>query len=342
MIQGGSSEEVDALSEVARPVRRPRAPEGVAVRPNLCLYYPYYEVRDETWAKEALLYWETIATIVPLDVDTAGFTSLLYRDLADAGAVEPWGVSRDARERAAGVILQLLDAGHADAFPEGEPFTLNFGKLTRSLIAGLKERGVDATATGQDVLVDFRVGSLVMCVLAHVLADAMKTRPLTDHPQLGEAYLNVMGASPRASNAVRIIAQDLDVAVPDLRDVDLRAWLAFRDKHRRELMVYRESVTSLARELAGAEDEDEALSVFAARRAAVEGYLEGKKGFFKRLTSSTTLSAVSLLLGLPSFVDPGVVEVVTGTASSAIGVKQLLKREVHQLSFVQKLARKWG
>jgi hypothetical protein len=100
-----------------------------------------------------------------------------------------------------------------------------------------------------------------MCVLAHVLAEAMEARPLTDHPQLGEAYLNVMGASPRGSDAVRVIAQDLDVAVPDLRDVDLRAWLAFRNKHRRELMAYRESVTRLARELAGAEDEDEALSV---------------------------------------------------------------------------------
>jgi hypothetical protein len=63
----------------------------------------------------------------------------------------------------------------------------------------------------------------------------MKTRPLTDHPQLGEAYLNVTGASPRGSNTVTIIAQDIAVAIPDLhlRDVDLRAWLAFRDKHRR-------------------------------------------------------------------------------------------------------------
>jgi len=68
------------LSEVARPVRRPRAPEGVAVPPDVCLYYPHFEVRDENWAKEALLYWETIATIVPLDVDTASFSSQLYRD----------------------------------------------------------------------------------------------------------------------------------------------------------------------------------------------------------------------------------------------------------------------
>lgn len=104
-------------------------------------------MRDERWAKEALLYWETIATIVRLDVDTEGFTSHLYRDLADAGAVEPWGVSRDARERAADLILPLLDAGHADAFPDGEPFTLNFGKLTRSLIPGLRERGVEGHRT---------------------------------------------------------------------------------------------------------------------------------------------------------------------------------------------------
>jgi len=35
----------------------------------VCLYYPYYEVRDEMWVKEALLYWETIATIVSKGVE---------------------------------------------------------------------------------------------------------------------------------------------------------------------------------------------------------------------------------------------------------------------------------
>lgn len=222
--------------------------------------------------------------------------------------------------------------------PGGEPFTLNFGKLTSSLIAGLRNRGVDAKPTGDNFVVDFRVGSLAMCVLAHVLADAMKTRSLTDDDRLGRAYLSVMGGSPRGNNAVRIVAQDLDVAVPDLRDIELRAWLAFRDKYRPELATYRDSITGLARGLAGAENEAEALSLFAERRDEVEKYLDGKKSLFKRLTSSTTLSAVSLLLGLPGFVDPGVIGVVTGAASSAISVKQLFKRAVHQLAFVQKLA----
>lgn len=330
------------MTEGSIPVRRPRAPENVPTRPDVCIYYPYYEVRDEMWAKEALLYWETIATIVPLDVDTASFASPLYRTLADAGAVEPWGVSRGARERAASIILQLLDAGHAEAFPEGAPFTLNFGKLTRSLIDGLQERDVSVTIKGQDVLVDFRVGSLVMCVLTHVLADALNTRTVTDHSELGRAYLNVLGASPRSSNAMTVVAQDLEIAVPDLREVDVHAWLAFRDKHRRELTAYRESVTSIARELAGAESEEEALSIFEGRRAAVEASLSKRKSFFKRLTASTTLSTLSILLGLPGFVNPDLVAVVSGSASTAIGVGQLMKRQVHQLSYVQKVSRKWG
>jgi hypothetical protein len=36
---------------------------------TLALYYPWIDIRDESWLKSAALYWETIRTIVPESVD---------------------------------------------------------------------------------------------------------------------------------------------------------------------------------------------------------------------------------------------------------------------------------
>jgi hypothetical protein len=51
------------MNDLARPIRCIRAPGGVTAAGCVSLP-PFYEVRDEAWAKEALLYWDSIATIV--------------------------------------------------------------------------------------------------------------------------------------------------------------------------------------------------------------------------------------------------------------------------------------
>jgi hypothetical protein len=323
-------------------IKRTRVPEGVGPRPDTCLYFPYYEVRDETWAKEALLYWDKVATIVPIDVDPRGFNSPLYRTLSEHAAVEAWPVSYWVRDEAARRILSLIDAGkHAD-LPDGPAFRLNFGKLSDKLIEGLIEREVEVNRKANDVEVDFRVGALVMCSLAHYLGDQTESRPVTDDPALGEAYISVLDASTRSRTIEGLIKRDLDMAVPAIRDIELASWLEFRSKHKRELVEYRASLEGLAREVAGAESPSEADDVIARRKEDLEQALH--RGFWKKLTTHRSLSRLSLVIGLPSMaIDAHIgLPLASSVAGAVITVGQLLRRQVHGLTFVQRLHTKFG
>lgn len=324
------------------PIRRNRAPEGVGSRPDTCLYYPYYEIRDQVWVKEALLYWDKVATIVPLDVDPAGFRNPLYRQLADHEVVEAWPVSSWLREQAATRVLQLLDDQRHTALPDGPPFQLNFGKLSGTLLTGLADRGISATKKGLDLEVDFQVGTLVMCTLCHLLGEKTRSRAVTDELELADAYFSVLGPSSRAKHVQEIVSLDMEMSIPDLRDIDLGKWLDFRAEHHADLMVYRDGVNSLARELAGADDESEARAVMDSRQQLLQDLLN--RGIWRKLTTSRTITALSVVLGLPTLlIDPAVTALYAGgVASTSLSVKQLLHREVHGLTFVQKLRRKFG
>jgi hypothetical protein len=86
------------VAETELPVRSPRSPGGLKAGPNnLSLQPVLADSGTRRGVKEALLYWEISATIVPLDVDTAGFTYPLYQDLAEAGAGQVVGISHDTR-----------------------------------------------------------------------------------------------------------------------------------------------------------------------------------------------------------------------------------------------------
>jgi hypothetical protein len=52
------------------------------------LYYPWIDVRDEAWLKTALLYWDSVRTIVPESIDPPDSTDT-GRALQDAEFLVP-------------------------------------------------------------------------------------------------------------------------------------------------------------------------------------------------------------------------------------------------------------
>jgi len=55
---------------------------------STALYYPWMDIRDEGWIKNALLYWDTIQTIVPESVRQP-YESRIARALQDEGLLQP-------------------------------------------------------------------------------------------------------------------------------------------------------------------------------------------------------------------------------------------------------------
>ena len=67
------------------------------------LYYPWINIRDEGWLKNALLYWENIHTIVPESIDVP-YSTRTAQEAYDAGLLQPLRVESGMQ-----VINELTD-----------------------------------------------------------------------------------------------------------------------------------------------------------------------------------------------------------------------------------------
>jgi len=61
------------------------------------LYYPWIDIRDESWLKTSLLYWDTVRTIVPESIENP-YSSETGCSLQEAGFLVPLRVQSDMEE----------------------------------------------------------------------------------------------------------------------------------------------------------------------------------------------------------------------------------------------------
>lgn len=61
------------------------------------LFYPWIDIRDEGWLKNAMLYWETVQTIVPASIQQP-YSTRTAREFQDEGLLAPLRVESSMRE----------------------------------------------------------------------------------------------------------------------------------------------------------------------------------------------------------------------------------------------------
>jgi hypothetical protein len=161
------------------------------------LYYPWMQVRDLGWLKNALLFWDVVSTIVPRGLHSP-YTTDDERALSDEGWLVPCQLSWDdepsvrraskgtlnmlddrdvrARLRAANALSDTGTGGFEKLF---EP--ISYGKYTVDLASELKRLGlfVDGRA-GSWPSVDRALFSMHMAHLAHALATDKNLALVTD------------------------------------------------------------------------------------------------------------------------------------------------------------------
>lgn len=67
------------------------------ITPSKALYYPYIDIRNERWLRSAILFWDSLMTIVP-ESFTHPYSSDFAMELSDEGILTPFHVSPEMDE----------------------------------------------------------------------------------------------------------------------------------------------------------------------------------------------------------------------------------------------------
>ena len=97
------------------------------------LYYPWIDIRDEAWLKNAMLYWEKIQTIVPSSIEQP-YSTDTAQEFFDEGLLQPYYVEsnmRDIRKLTKDVLKYLESPDGAEVLMSKEILEYNYIHLDK-------------------------------------------------------------------------------------------------------------------------------------------------------------------------------------------------------------------
>ncbi len=248
------------------------------------LYYPFIEIASEEWLKTAVLYWNTLSTIVPRSISP--YRRGVSKDLSDAGVLQALVVDPDMPEldEIADDVIRYIyteEGQRALLIPPGESRArIHDDKLSRRLLPEI-DRGayIHVEKFASELLHDLRhvfrrsqgdawvrvpstFASYYMTVLASRLARTRGRALLTDQPTVeGLATKVSLGTGlpigPRLGMRIPTKVAEGLLATLALRTVrigpktSVRNLLSFIEKHETERSRFRSAIRGLVNSLRG-------------------------------------------------------------------------------------------
>jgi len=224
------------------------------------LYYPTISILDSSWLPKALLYWDGIATIAPLDYlrnpyQFSPFTCVLLREeLLKIEMPEQYSYShQDDYEAFFDWVFRNADSFSLDSCEKNNvstmPFDLHVGKLGYVFGEKLVEEKLGQRVGGGWIRVDRKLGEAFMTFLALLIGQTTDRDPVTDSALSVSSlfYLDRRTASLQ-KNAVRSRLRNsiLDEILPvpaGLHGVEgLRKVRQFKERYNDELERFRRRI----------------------------------------------------------------------------------------------------
>lgn len=168
------------------------------------LYYPYIHFRDEAWVKQAALYWDNVARIVPGGYGERLHDGDVVKALRDeAGVVLDREPEHHVVETVSEELCRVIDA-HADAL--AQHFSPDpFGGGDASRLAYIYHSKMD------DVLVDKLLGT-GLGTFRRSEGDA-DDEWLGVHQKIGQAYMTALASSLASRGELSVVSDDPRFAV---------------------------------------------------------------------------------------------------------------------------------
>lgn len=285
------------------------------------LYYPGFHM-EPAWGKAALLYWDTLARIVPRGLQaTVDKDDTFSRDLASAGAlacVDTADYVDETAKRFEDYIVPLFaedPAGKRDAaYVESvvnSYYKIHPFKLSYALRNDMTDLGVGQDDTGY-LRMPRNLGAPYMLCLGTVMKEKLGIPLVTDEPQferLGE-YLAFGTPSPVDADPARRAMFRLGLPMPDARslyNVPLEAILRFREDRRPERLRLQAAVAGVMTTAAGIDDEHRLDLFWRSKQGEVQASLDDYQRSMRAigLIDLASLFKVSVPTGVATAVASG-------------------------------------
>jgi len=277
---------------------------------NTILYYPTIAVPSGVWLKQALLYWDEIASIVPTDWE--GVPVINYTPdvqiLFDQGIfkpIRPEYLIQESFRKLKEFEQELMDLIETPEFLELLPpldqrefrSKIHKNKVSKSIFNFLLERGVVAQklVEGRWYQFDRITANAYMAMLAQHLADLeySHTLPGTDFG----LYQDLIYRTQLPNQGIAGLSTRLHHVLPIPReDVSIQSVLDFRQKRRQELRNFQQIIDDYQHELSGVTSQQEAEYVVRKYQRSIKREVKNLQVLFKDSKLANALGTVETVI----------------------------------------------
>ena len=260
-------------------------------RPDIAYYYPapYWSLREGTWIKSLLLFFEEVAILLPdyMYGRHQAADPTIAKPLEERGllrVIEPnvW-IDAQMATQLAEVIVELLTNGTFDDLPEAEHFhelsqsRMGYGvdvELADFLIEELRSRNLARPSEdGVSIPLHPAVRTAILVILAQLSRVAGNDRGLTIHPATNDtgAINDLINTLSRESmpSYNKVVTLDLEPVGLRLDSVPLEDVLQYRSENQDAHKVYMRNLQRFMVELAGIEAPEERETLLLERRQEI-------------------------------------------------------------------------
>jgi len=316
---------------------------------NTILYYPTIAVPSGTWLKQALLYWDVIASIVPTDWDgvpvinyTPEIQTLYDREIFKP--IRPESLIREDFTRLHNFEHELMELIETPEFQEliqsQEQRTcrskIHKNKVSEALFHFLLERGLVHPKLVDDrwYLFDRMTANVYMAMLAQHLADLeyQHTLPGTDYG----LYQNLIFRTQLPHEGLAGLSTRLHHVLPIPReDVSIQTVLDFRQERQQELRIFQQVIDDYQHELSQVSSQKDAEYVVRKYQRTIKHEVENLHALFKDAKFANALGTIETVIktsSLPAAAALGIdmPAEITIPTMGAIGLISVNKYEINR------------